>query len=155
MKIIQPSDATQQHVLPKYDFPTRMVNATPGVNRIMNYELEEVDGSSKIKIVEDDTLVFNRPKFFVGSSGTVWASEYMRLRYEEPRLFLADIDEAQPTPEVALLLDIVLNGTLASMSESETEKTGDKSETEDNVEDMFTTTRSGRVTTYWRVSKYR
>lgn len=107
MKIIQPSDATQQRVLPKYDFPTRMVNATPGVNRIMNYELEEVDGSSKIKIVEDDTLVFNRPKFFVRSSGTVWTSEYMRLGYEEPRLFLTDIDEAQPTPEVALLIRII------------------------------------------------
>jgi hypothetical protein len=51
--------------------------------------------------------------------------------------------------------DIVLNDTLASLSESETEKTGDESETEDNVEDMFTTTRSGRVTTNWRVSKYR
>ncbi len=28
----------------------------------------------------------------------------MRLRYEEPRLFLTDIDEAQPTQEVALLI---------------------------------------------------
>jgi hypothetical protein len=104
VKIIQPSDATQQRVLPKSDFPNRMVNVTPGVNRVMSYKLEEVDGSSKIKIVEDDTIVFNRPKFFVGSSGTVWASEYMRLRYEEPRLFLTDIDEAQPTQEVTLLI---------------------------------------------------
>ena len=37
MKIIQPLDATQQHVLPKYDFLTRMVNAIPGVNRVMKY----------------------------------------------------------------------------------------------------------------------
>jgi hypothetical protein len=41
------------------------------------------------------------------------------------------------------------------MSESETEKTGDESETAENVEDMVTTTRSGRVITNWRVSKYR
>jgi hypothetical protein len=34
------------------------------------------------------------------------------------------------------------------MSESETEKTGDESETAENVEDMVTTTRSGRVITY-------
>ena len=44
--------------------------------------------------------------------------------------------------------DIVLNDTLASMSESETEKTSDEYEIEENVEDVFTTTRSGRVTTY-------
>ena len=37
---------------------------------------------------------------------------------------------------------------IASMSESETEKTGDESETAENVEDMVTTTRSGRVITY-------
>ena len=35
--------------------------------------------------------------------------------------------------------DIVLNDTLASMSESETEKTSDESEIEENVEDMATT----------------
>ena len=34
---------------------------------------------------------------------------------------------------------------IASMSESETEKTGDESETAENVEDMVTTTRSGRA----------
>ena len=51
--------------------------------------------------------------------------------------------------------DIVLNDTLASMSESETEKTSDEPEIEENVEDMFTTTRSGRVTTNWKISKYR
>lgn len=51
--------------------------------------------------------------------------------------------------------DIVLNDTLASMSESETEKTDDESETEENIEDMFTTTRSGRITTNWRISRYR
>ena len=36
--------------------------------------------------------------------------------------------------------DIVLNDTLVSMSESETEKTSDESETNEIVEDMFTTT---------------
>ena len=51
--------------------------------------------------------------------------------------------------------DIVLNDTLASMSESETEKSGDEFQAEENVEDMFTTARSGRVTTNWRVLKYK
>jgi hypothetical protein len=37
----------------------------------------------------------------------------------------------------------------------ESEKTGDESKTAENVEDMVTTTRSGKVITNWRVSKYR
>ena len=45
-------------------------------------------GSQKIKFDEDDTVVFNRPKYFVGSSGSVWASGYMRLRVVEPKLFM-------------------------------------------------------------------
>ena len=32
-KVIQPSDASKQRVLPKFDFPNRLVNATPEVNR--------------------------------------------------------------------------------------------------------------------------
>ena len=32
-KVIQPSDASKQRVLPKFDFPNRVVNATPEVNR--------------------------------------------------------------------------------------------------------------------------
>ena len=55
-----------------------MVNATPGVNRIMKYELQEVAGDVKLKLRDDATIVFNRPKHFEGSSGTVWASEFFR-----------------------------------------------------------------------------
>ena len=55
----------------------------------MDFELRQIDDDTKIKISKDNTVVFNRPKSFVGSSGSVWASEYMRLRFEEPRLFLA------------------------------------------------------------------
>ena len=273
MKIIQPSDATQQRVLPKYDFPNRMVNVKPGVNRVMSYKLEEVDGSSKIKIVEDDTIVFNRPTFFVLNFLGEKHIEFVKFSCDEPdkceycsthqwvgppctripqpypdyeadgyhyknekraekrqlktqqernkkyedynwlamfndgllkKLNVSDLNKYLShhgmmhslklrkaekirviqghiashllnISEDNILLqensddsygessssadesseDIVLNDTLASMSESETEKSGDEFQAEENVEDMFTTTRSGRVTTNWRVLKYK
>eukprot|EP00794_Sanderia_malayensis_P006466 gene6466-7199_t len=80
-----------------------MVNATPGVSHFMDYDLQTVDGKVKIKVKDDSTYVFNRPKYFVSSSGCVWASEYMRLRYEEPALFLT---ESRDTGRISFLLKI-------------------------------------------------
>ncbi len=77
-RIIQSSDPSKQRVLPKYDFPLSMVNSTPGVKHVMNYALEEIKGEQKVKLTNDETLVFNRPKYFDGSSRTVWASELYR-----------------------------------------------------------------------------
>ena len=74
-------------------FPMRLVNATPGVNRIMDFELKDFENDTKIKLVEDETVVFNRPKYFIGSSGSVWASEFMRLRHLAQNLFLANRTE--------------------------------------------------------------
>ncbi|CAB3978158.1 RNA-directed DNA polymerase from transposon X-element [Paramuricea clavata] len=81
VRIIQPSDITKQKTLPKYDFPLRLVNVTPGVNRIMDFELKDDDNETKIKMTDDNTVVFNRPKHFIGSNGSVWASEFMQLGY--------------------------------------------------------------------------
>jgi hypothetical protein len=89
VRIIQPSDISKQKSLPKYDFPLRLVNVTPGVNRIMDFELKDVDNETKIKMTDDNTVVFNRPKHFIGSNGSVWASEFMQLRYLKPTLFLS------------------------------------------------------------------
>ncbi len=107
IRVIQPTDVSRQRVLPRYDFPNRLVNATPSVNRIMKLELQEVEGSQKIKIAKDDTVVFNRPKYFVGSSGSVWASEYMRLRVVEPKLFMLEIENQLSANVVSLLLAIL------------------------------------------------
>ena len=86
-RIVQQSNPAKQQCLPKYDWPQSMVNATPGVNRIFMYQLSMIGGEQKLKMTDDDVVVFNRPKFFVGSNGSVWASEYFRMRYEEPLLF--------------------------------------------------------------------
>ena len=107
VKIIQPSDPSKQRVLPKYDFPERLVNATPGVNRIILYEInKELGSKDQLKMTDTEVVVFNRPKNFVGSNGFVWASEYMRLRYEEPVLFVVDESELKSsTSSLTKLVD--------------------------------------------------
>ena len=56
----------------------------------MSYEVEEIDSKDQLKLTESDVIVFNRPKYFIGSNGSGWASEYMRLRYEVPELFVVN-----------------------------------------------------------------
>lgn len=90
-KIIQPSNESATRKLPKYDFPKHMVNVTPGAYRFLSKDYVEVDGAKPRKIfTADSTYVFVRPKHWVGSSGEVWASEAMRLRYEVPHKYLLD-----------------------------------------------------------------
>lgn len=91
LRIIQPTNESKQRTLPKYDFPLNLVNATPGVSRFMTYGLmKDGNGKDVIKIEDSDVIVFNRPKAFVGSSGSVWASEYMRMRHTDISLFLVN-----------------------------------------------------------------
>ncbi len=57
----------------------------------MSYEINKELGSKyQLKMTDSEVVVFNRPKNFVGSNGSVWALEYMRLCYEEPVLFVVD-----------------------------------------------------------------
>ena len=44
---------------------------------------------------EDESICVMRPKYFLGSSGTVWASEDRRLRYEKPHLYEVRSAEAK------------------------------------------------------------
>jgi hypothetical protein len=50
----------------------------------------------KVHLVNDvdQTIVTVRPKYYIGSSGSVWASETMLLRREVPQLF--EVGEAGP-----------------------------------------------------------
>lgn len=92
---IQPSCPEKQRVLPKYDWPMKMVNVTPGVTRIFSYELQTIDGKEQLKMNDDNAIVFNRPKFWIGSGGTVWASEFMKMRHNEPLLFTSDLKDKE------------------------------------------------------------
>ena len=49
----------------------KMVNVTPGVTRIFSYKLRNNEGKEQLRIKDDNAVVFNHPKFWVGSAGTV------------------------------------------------------------------------------------
>ncbi len=85
--VIQPTNEDHARKLTKYDFPTSMVSVTAATHRFMTKSIKSLNGKDEICIVEDDTVVYVRPKHFVGSSGSVWASEAMRIRYENPYLY--------------------------------------------------------------------
>ena len=87
LKIYQPSNDEEARKLPKYDFPVAMVNVTPSGYRIMERGVKTINDKSETEIIADSCYVFVRPKYFLGSSGTVWASEIMQLRQEAPHKF--------------------------------------------------------------------
>ena len=89
LQIFRPTDSETARVLPRYDFPESMINCTPGAHRIMEKTVKKIDDKEEILFTEDDTVVFTRPKYYVGNTDSVWASELLRLRYEEPILFVA------------------------------------------------------------------
>ena len=60
-----------------------MLNITQGIHRFMEKEVCTVENKEEIKIVNDQTIVFVWPKYFVGSSASVWSSEYMKMRWSE------------------------------------------------------------------------
>ena len=86
IKVFQRSDENKARKLPKYDFPTAMVNMTQGTYRIMSKNITTIAGNDEIETV-DKAYVFVRPKYFVWSSGSVWASELMKFRHEVPHKF--------------------------------------------------------------------
>lgn len=67
----------------KYDWPERLVYITPGSH--INFTKKEVvdDEGKKTLITENDfNFVVVRSMAVIGSSGSVWAVETMRLRQE-------------------------------------------------------------------------
>ena len=48
---------------------------------------EIIDGELHLVNGTDQTIVTVRPKYYIGSSGSIWASETMLLRRELPQLF--------------------------------------------------------------------
>ena len=86
-KIIQVSDEKIQRKLPQHDFPASKICITPRSFRIMRWKTEVTDGKTEQIQSDDQSLVTILPKFYIGSSGSIWASELLRIYYEQPHLF--------------------------------------------------------------------
>lgn len=86
-KIYDVSDQEMQRKLPQHDFSVPQVHITPSSFRFMTGHQEIIDGKLHLVNDTDQTIVTLRPKYYIGSSGSIWASETMFLRRELPQLF--------------------------------------------------------------------
>ena len=86
-KVFRPSDDEMARKLPRYDFPVSMVNCTPGTFLFMEKFIEDVDGKETFRTDWQQAVVVVKPKYFVGSSGTVWASHLMDIKHKEPQMY--------------------------------------------------------------------
>ena len=81
--VFMPSEPEKQRMLPIYDWPTTMVNVTPGPTLYMTKKIADCDGTEKIITASQDVVCHIKPKFFVGSDATSWASLLMENRHNE------------------------------------------------------------------------
>ena len=86
-KVFQTTDKDTQRKLPKYDFAQARLNITPSSHRFFMKDIVKLDGKSELMMTEDENICVFRPKFYLGSTGSVWASEDMRMHYEKPELY--------------------------------------------------------------------
>lgn len=83
-------DPNEQKKLKQHDFNHPEVNQTPASFRLIKQHIENIQEKDELMSDQDQSLVIQkpgRPKYFIGSGGSLWASDYMRLSYEVPKLF--------------------------------------------------------------------
>lgn len=87
-KILTVAEVDKAKKLPKYDWPQQLVYQTPASHRIMTKEsVKEGEDEEKLINKTDSHFVFVRPKSIAGSSGSVWASDAVRLWHENTATF--------------------------------------------------------------------
>lgn len=77
----------EQKKLKQHDFNNPEVNQTPASFRLIKQHIENIQEKDELMSDQDPSLVIIRPKYFIGSGGSLWDSDYMRLSYEVPKLF--------------------------------------------------------------------
>ena len=114
-------DPNEQKQLPKHDFNVPQVNQTPASFRCIKKHIETIQGKDELISDQDQSLVIIRPKYYIGSSGSVWASDYMRLCYEVPQLFQENSENTGLSKEMQKLVirshDVVYYFTDLTMEE--------------------------------------
>ena len=80
-------DPLKARKLPQHDFNQAQVNQTPASFRFIKGHVEEIENKNNLVNDNDQTIVIIRPKYYIGSSGSVWASDYLRICHEHPSLF--------------------------------------------------------------------
>ena len=86
--IFDVADPQKQKQLPQHDFNSEpKVHQTPSSFRFIRGNVENIGEEQRFVHTEDQTVVTVRPKYFIGSSGSVWASDLLKIRWEFPQLF--------------------------------------------------------------------
>ena len=88
-KIYDVTDPEWSEKLPQHDFSNSQVHVTPLSFRFMSGHQKVIKGMTHPINDLDQTVVSVRPKYYIGSSGSVCASDTMLLRRELPQLFEA------------------------------------------------------------------
>ena len=83
-QILTPAASEKMRKLPK------KIYQTPSTHRVLMLEGFDVEGNKKLGSTGDSHYVFVRPKSFVDSSGTTWASETVFRRHTNPLDFEVD-----------------------------------------------------------------
>ena len=94
------SDPSKEKQLPQNDFCEPKVYQTPSSFRFIKGKVEEIEGENKFVHEEDQTIVTVRPKVCIGSSGSVWASDQLKIKWEVPQLFEQSVELAHEYPLV-------------------------------------------------------
>jgi hypothetical protein len=91
--ILSSMDKEKAKCLPQHDFSETKVQITPSSFRFMTKKVDDV--SDKLVQDDDQSVVMVRPKYYVGSSGSVWASDYIKISHEYPHLYEVTSEDSQ------------------------------------------------------------
>ena len=77
----------KQKQLQQHDFNIPKINQTPASFRFIKQHIEKIEGKNELITNQDQSVVTIRPKHYIGSSESVWASDYMGLYHDPPNTF--------------------------------------------------------------------
>ena len=79
--------------MPQHDFNSKpkVVHQTLSSFRFIRGKVENIGEEQRFVHTEDQTVVTVHPKYFVGSSGSVWASDLLKIKWEFPQLFEQEV----------------------------------------------------------------
>ncbi|CAB4032480.1 RNA-directed DNA polymerase from transposon X-element, partial [Paramuricea clavata] len=88
------SDPSKEKQLPQHDFSESKVYQTPSSFQFIKGTVEDIKDEQKFVHEEDQTIVTVRPKRYIGSSGSVWTSNQLHIKWEVPQFFEQSVESA-------------------------------------------------------------
>ncbi|XP_035690603.1 uncharacterized protein LOC118425678 [Branchiostoma floridae] len=85
--VLQPTEESRTKKLPLHDFPEPSVYITPSAFRVIRKKPNDEAGKGNLISSRDFSMAVIHPKAYVGTNGTTWGSNLMRLRRECPDEF--------------------------------------------------------------------